>query len=386
MSFSPRLSLLAALAEFFASLEGAHMYKAKPSGGGIQVDAEMSNKLREPFEPEKISKLPRIICPACRDAEDKVCTRHEKSECGVCGTYVTERHMHLDYVGHADVTARLLESDPEWTWDPVAVDEFNQPIITEALDGSWKLWITLTVGGVTRRGVGTVERGKYTKEVEKQLIGDALRNAAMRFGVAIDLWSKAERAGGANENASRGARVGTPVTVEVLDGVTIESVVTVPGTVTVESATSAQRRAADPVVFEDEPLPEYHGGDEDEAADWVEPKAGPAGEVATEVVAPTQATQAQPVPARVNPVVARTEGLIGGGPSEGQKNAISGLFDTLEIAMANRAGYVSSIVGREVLGVEELSKTEAALVLRGLVRESEARAKAAFPDGEASGF
>ena len=50
------------------------------------------------------------------------------------------------------------------------------------------LWIKLTVLGVTRIGVGTVEGGKF--EVEKQLIGDAIRNAAMRFGVALDLWSK----------------------------------------------------------------------------------------------------------------------------------------------------------------------------------------------------
>ena len=26
-----------------------------------------------------------------------------------------------DYVGHANVTDRLLEVDPEWTWSPVAV-------------------------------------------------------------------------------------------------------------------------------------------------------------------------------------------------------------------------------------------------------------------------
>ena len=42
-----------------------------------------------------------------------------------------------------------------------------------------------TVCGVTRIGVGD---GKSMKE----LIGDAIRNAAMRFGVALDLWSKEE--------------------------------------------------------------------------------------------------------------------------------------------------------------------------------------------------
>ena len=52
------------------------------------------------------------------------------------------------------------------------------------------LWIKLTVGGVTRLGYGSVTPEAY--DPEKQLIGDALRNAAMRFGVALDLWSKSD--------------------------------------------------------------------------------------------------------------------------------------------------------------------------------------------------
>jgi len=47
------------------------------------------------------------------------------------------------------------------------------------------LWIRLTVLGVTRPGVG---EGKNPKE----RIGNAIRNAAMRFGVALDLWAKEE--------------------------------------------------------------------------------------------------------------------------------------------------------------------------------------------------
>ena len=52
------------------------------------------------------------------------------------------------------------------------------------------LWIRLTVCGVTRLGVGSVSAQAF--ERDKQLIGDAIRNAAMRFGVALDLWSKEE--------------------------------------------------------------------------------------------------------------------------------------------------------------------------------------------------
>jgi hypothetical protein len=87
----------------------------------------------------------------------------------------------LDFVGHAVVTDRLLMVDPAWTWEPFALDANGLP----AVDQRGNLWIRLTVCGVTRIGVGD---GKSPKE----LIGDALRNAAMRFGVALDLWSKEE--------------------------------------------------------------------------------------------------------------------------------------------------------------------------------------------------
>jgi hypothetical protein len=87
----------------------------------------------------------------------------------------------LDYVGHAAVTDRLLAVDPAWTWEPVALDAMGLP----AYDQKGGLWIRLTVGGVTRLGYGDGPD-------PKQRIGDAIRNAAMRFGVALDLWSKEE--------------------------------------------------------------------------------------------------------------------------------------------------------------------------------------------------
>lgn len=85
----------------------------------------------------------------------------------------------LDFVGHAAVTDRLLSVDPEWTWEPMAVDTQGLP----ALDKEGNLWIRLTIAGVTRPGVGDGPDAK-------QRISDALRNAAMRFGVALSLWAK----------------------------------------------------------------------------------------------------------------------------------------------------------------------------------------------------
>lgn len=91
----------------------------------------------------------------------------------------------LDYVGHAATTRRLLEVDPTWTWEPVALDERGLP----AFDESGGLWIKLTIGAVTRLGYGAAN-GKKGPDAVKECIGDALRNAAMRFGVALDLWAK----------------------------------------------------------------------------------------------------------------------------------------------------------------------------------------------------
>ena len=88
----------------------------------------------------------------------------------------------LDYVGHADVTARLLDVDPFWSWEPMATTAEGLPL----LDGMGNLWIRLTVCGVTRLGVGD---GKNMKE----LVSDALRNAAMRYGLALSLWAKGDR-------------------------------------------------------------------------------------------------------------------------------------------------------------------------------------------------
>lgn len=89
--------------------------------------------------------------------------------------------VQLDYVGHAAVTDRLLTVDPQWSWEPLAFDEQGLPLY----DRAGNLWIKLTVLGVTRLGVGDGPD-------PKQRVSDALRNAAMRFGVALDLWTKGE--------------------------------------------------------------------------------------------------------------------------------------------------------------------------------------------------
>lgn len=130
-------------------------------------------KLREQFHPDDIEKLPK---PTYKGAwEGKSGAR-----CDVChGYHVLDHCIHLDYVGHANTTNRLLDADLFWEWEPLSYTPEGLP----RFDNSGGLWIKLTVCGVTRLGYGD---GKSVKEV----IGDAIRNAAMRFGVALDLWAK----------------------------------------------------------------------------------------------------------------------------------------------------------------------------------------------------
>lgn len=117
---------------------------------------EQLAKLREPFPKDQIGKLPK-------------------------------GGIMLDFVGHGYLTQRLLDVDPFWTWEPVALDDHGLPL----LDENGGLWIRLTVCGVTRLGYGDAGGRKGSNAI-KEIIGDALRNAGMRFGLALDLWSKGD--------------------------------------------------------------------------------------------------------------------------------------------------------------------------------------------------
>jgi hypothetical protein len=158
------------------------------------TDKTPLERLRAPFPPEVVGILPK---PYKADSP--------KGQCNVCNGYHGLPAVHLDYVGHAAVTDRLLSVDPAWSWEPVATDQYGSP----ALDKDGNLWIRLTVCGVTRPGVGD---GKSMKE----RVGDAIRNSAMRFGVALDLWTKDELESSATEgiNAKPVARGKSQLKVE----------------------------------------------------------------------------------------------------------------------------------------------------------------------------
>ena len=136
--------------------------------------------LRQPFPPHQISKLPK---PTKAQTEAVKADFKKGIRCKLCGTWHHPEVVHLDYVGHAALTDRLLDCDPHWTWEPVV-----EPGLPNPGNG---MWIKLTVCGVSRLGYGHAD-GKQGGDAIKETIGDALRNAAMRFGAALDLWHKGD--------------------------------------------------------------------------------------------------------------------------------------------------------------------------------------------------
>lgn len=140
--------------------------------------------MREPFKPNQISKLPKPTKAQTDAVKDDF---KSGVRCEICGLWHHPKVVHLDYVGHAALTDRLLDCDPEWAWEPVAVNDDGTP----KLDHNGGMWIRLTVCGVTRLGYGHAD-GKSGGDAVKEVIGDALRNAAMRFGAALDLWHKGD--------------------------------------------------------------------------------------------------------------------------------------------------------------------------------------------------
>lgn len=129
-----------------------------------------------------ISKLPRYT-----GSKETPKPQRDKRKCTECGTYHEFPAIHLDFMGHADVTLALIDVDPQWTWEPAGVNENGAPVIVKE-QTRLVLWGYLTVHNVRRLAVGTCEPGK--SDPEKELIGDLLRNGAMRFGIGTGLWSK----------------------------------------------------------------------------------------------------------------------------------------------------------------------------------------------------
>lgn len=155
------------------------------------------DRLARPFPEDEVEKLPRNVQRDDRDKGRCESGSRYSADGSFCGGWHA-RSVHLDYVGHAGITMRLNEvlTPGGWEWDPVARNEDGTPKITNG-----GLWINLRIMEIAEDGIeiwvsklGYGDAPGKGGDVTKELIGDALRNAAMRFGVATYLWSKSERA------------------------------------------------------------------------------------------------------------------------------------------------------------------------------------------------
>lgn len=161
---------------------------------GRRMDAEAHRKalalLQEDFPKDQIEKLPKPLKGGRDQARFQCRPGTQASADGYhCGGYHS-RAIHLDYIGHATITERLNAVDPFWTIEfMVRHPETGEPKVDA--DGTW---FNMTVLGVTRPCVGDSGGKPLNGNGRKELMGDAIRNGAMRFGVGTYLWSKSEDA------------------------------------------------------------------------------------------------------------------------------------------------------------------------------------------------
>lgn len=101
-------------------------------------------------------------------------------------------NIKLDYVGHAEITRILTEIDPLWKLEPIKIDDDGLPAY-RVENGMAHMMGALTLLGHTRLGVGSAPHNK--QDLIKELWSDLIRNTAMRFGIAVSLWSKEEWGG-----------------------------------------------------------------------------------------------------------------------------------------------------------------------------------------------
>ena len=75
-------------------------------------------RLREPFPAHQVSKLPKETKSQADQRKAEQNRGNWPAICKVCGGRHHPQAVHLDYVGHAALTDRLLDVDPSWTWEP----------------------------------------------------------------------------------------------------------------------------------------------------------------------------------------------------------------------------------------------------------------------------
>jgi hypothetical protein len=146
---------------------------------GRTID-QVWEQLREPFAPSQIGKLPK-------GGDDVAKSAYQR--CEVCKQKAPPHHWHVDYVGHAIVTDRLNRV--------VGTDGWSYTRPERVHDDRGKLLAVIsemTILGHTKGievGGPATSASTYAGQL-KTAISDYICRAAMRFGVALDLWAKQE--------------------------------------------------------------------------------------------------------------------------------------------------------------------------------------------------
>ena len=103
----------------------------------------------------------------------------------IVGT-IPRNGVNLSYVSHSEITRILISVDAMWSWEPIEWINGRPAIHIE--NGMATMWGKMTLLGKTMICVGSARADKA--DYEKELIGDLLRNGSMRYGIALNLWSK----------------------------------------------------------------------------------------------------------------------------------------------------------------------------------------------------
>lgn len=139
---------------------------------------EVARALAKPFDSQQVGKLPR--------GGDDV-PKGQWSRCRECKQKTPPNHFHVDYIGHAVVTDRLnsVVGPAGWSWTLVTVER-DQGGRLLAVVGE------MTVLEHTKGPeIGTpAQTQREYGDALKSAISDYICRAAMRFGVALDLWAK----------------------------------------------------------------------------------------------------------------------------------------------------------------------------------------------------
>jgi len=272
--------------------------------------------------------------------------------------------IQLDFVGHADVTKMLIEIDPEWTWEPCGYTEDGLPAY-RVENGMAHMAGWLTLCGVRRLGIGSVMHNK--PDLLKELVSDFIRNAAMRFGVCLSLWTKQEWEDVAPSAPSKPALVKDADPLVSKDNIERFKKACADAGLQVDQV--AQNAGVDLNGLRESDMPALRASFKDlkEFASTPEPGFGSTDEAVAAVIDLFAGEEVQP--SIDNHPAGGAKPQIkdpGGVPSPKQLGLIRSLGRGKELGNDDLIQAVSAFIGRDITKLDDLTKGEASTAIEAL--------------------